>query len=242
MYQADPLHFRAQTLEARLQGCAPETMLLEFRETLGADRLALVSSFGAESAVLLHMAARLDRAFPVLFIDTEMLFPETLRYQADLAAHLGLTDIRRLRADTRWADPDDTLHQSDPDACCDLRKTAPLTRALKRFSGWVSGRKRFQSGRRAMLPLVEADAATGTLKLNPLADWSPGDIAAYMTTHVLPRHPLVAKGFPSIGCAPCTSRVHQGEDPRAGRWRGSAKDECGIHFHNGKAIRTGATT
>ena len=133
-------------------------------------------------------------------------------------------------------DPDGTLHQYDTDACCALRKTRPLQRALSGFDGWITGRKRYQSGARAALPKFETDAA-GRLKLNPLADWGPEEIRAYVKAHDLPPHPLAAKGYPSIGCAPCTSPVKPGEDPRAGRWRDSNKTECGIHFVNGKAVR-----
>ena len=202
---------------------------------------ALVSSFGAESVVLLHMASVLDAHLPVLFIDTQMLFPETLAYQAELADKLGLTNIQTIRADeaaVEFEDPDGTLHQFSTDACCALRKTVPLERALSRYDAWITGRKRFQAGTRAALEFFEPDGDT-RLKVNPLAMWGREDIEDYMVNNRLPRHPLVAKGYPSIGCAPCTSPVKPGEDPRAGRWRGSAKTECGIHFINGKPVRIG---
>ncbi|MDJ0822783.1 MAG: phosphoadenylyl-sulfate reductase [Paracoccaceae bacterium] len=203
-------------------------------------RLALVSSFGAESVVLLHLVAVVNRATPVLFIDTEMLFTETLVYQQELAERLALRNLTILRADEnalRAEDPKGTLHRSSPDACCALRKTEPLQRALAPYDGWITGRKRFQSGRRAQLQFFEHDQVTGKIKVNPLAHWSPADIQAYIDENRLPRHPLSAKGYPSIGCAPCTSPVRAGEDPRAGRWRGQTKDECGIHFVNGKPVR-----
>lgn len=202
-------------------------------------RVALVSSFGAESVVLLHMVARLSRATPVLFIDTEMLFPETLDYQREVAARLGLEDMRIIRASqTAIAahDPDGDLHKSDPDACCDLRKSRPLEAALAPFDAWITGRKRFQNGARKSLEFFEAEDET-RIKINPLAHWRPEDVKDYMIENRLPRHPLVAQGYPSIGCAPCTSRVAEGEDPRAGRWRDQDKEECGIHFVNGKAVR-----
>ncbi len=202
-------------------------------------RVALVSSFGAESVVLLHMVSVIDRTIPVLFIDTEMLFPETLTYQQEVSARLGLRDLRTIRASqTALAahDPEGDLHQSNPDACCDLRKTQPLSHALAPFDAWITGRKRFQGGQRASLDFFEAEGAD-RIKINPLAHWRPEDVAEYMTENRLPRHPLVAQGYPSIGCAPCTSRVRAGEDPRAGRWRGTEKEECGIHFVNGKAVR-----
>ncbi|UWR20987.1 phosphoadenylyl-sulfate reductase [Sulfitobacter sp. S190] len=206
-----------------------------------APNLALVSSFGAESVVLLHLASRVKADVPVIFIDTMLLFPETLNYQREVARTLGLRRVQVLRADTATTDPDDTLHQRDPDACCDLRKTQVLNTALADFDGWITGRKRYQSGRRADLPAFEVEAETGRIKVNPLAHWTPEDVQTYMVENNLPRHPLVARGYPSIGCAPCTTPVAAGEDPRSGRWRGQQKDECGIHFVNGKMVRTGAT-
>jgi phosphoadenosine phosphosulfate reductase len=208
-----------------------------------AGQIALVSSFGAESVVLLHMAAITDRSTPVLFIDTEMLFTETLVYQAEVSERLGLTNVRIIRADEIAArDPDGSLHRINPDACCALRKTEPLNRALADYEGWITGRKRFQSGTRAALDFFEVEPGTGRIKINPLAHWAPEDVRAYMDENRLPRHPLVARGYPSIGCAPCTSPVAEGEDPRAGRWRDQNKDECGIHFVNGRMVRTGANT
>ncbi len=207
-----------------------------------APNLALVSSFGAESVALLHLAARVRPDVQVIFIDTMLLFPETLRYQKEVAKRLGLSKVRVIRADTSRADPDNTLHQRDTDACCDLRKTQVLGQALKGFDGWITGRKRFQSGQRADLPPFELEEGTGRIKVNPLAHWAPQDVQEYMIENRLPRHPLVAQGYPSIGCAPCTSPVKEGEDSRAGRWRDSKKEECGIHFVDGKMVQTGATT
>lgn len=202
--------------------------------------IALVSSFGAESVVLLHMISEIDKATPVIFLETEMLFPETLTYQREVSDRLGLTDVRVItpnRNDVLAEDVDGLLHQADTDACCDLRKTRPLEDALKDFGGWITGRKRFQGGQRAALPLFEKEGRK--IKINPLADWTSEDLQTYMRDHNLPRHPLVAKGFPSVGCMPCTTRVSDHEDPRAGRWRDSEKTECGIHFENGSAVRTG---
>lgn len=205
--------------------------------------LALVSSFGAESVALLHLTAMVNRDLPVLFIDTEMLFAETLVYQQEVAERLGLRHLRiiRSRSVTR-ADPDGTLHKRDPDACCTLRKTQPLQQALAQHGGWITGRKRFQSGQRAGLEFFEREPGTNRIKVNPLAYWTADDVADYITENRLPRHPLVTKGYPSIGCAPCTSPVAAGEDSRAGRWRTSDKEECGIHFVNGKAVRSGVST
>jgi phosphoadenosine phosphosulfate reductase len=201
--------------------------------------VALVSSFGAEAAVLLRMVAEIDPATPVLMIDSLMLFEETLEYQRDLSRHLGLTNVQHLHPDVTdlaRLDPDDTLHQRDQDACCVVRKVAPLDRALRRWPVTITGRKRFQASTRAELEVFEADGPR--LRVNPLANWRSGELRAYMDRHDLPRHPLVAKGYPSIGCAPCTTRVLPGEDERAGRWRGSDKVECGIHFGaDGRILR-----
>ena len=191
---------------------------------------ATVSSFGAESAALLHMIAQADCGTPVLFLDTGKHFPETLTYGADLVARLGLTDLRILAPDLEVVTRKDEtgLRWSyDPDGCCEIRKVIPLEKALAGFDATITGRKGFQSATRAGLPRFELDG--DRLKVNPLASWSKDDIEAYFVTHDLPRHPLVAEGYPSIGCAPCTSRVQPGEDPRAGRWRGWDKVECGIH-------------
>jgi len=207
-------------------------------------RLALVSSFGAESVVLLHMVALADKATPVVFIDTQMLFTETLVYQAEVSERLGLSNVRIItanRADKAGSDPNDTLHRNNPDACCELRKTKPLAQALEGYDGWITGRKRFQGSTRATLDFFELEGGTRRIKVNPLAHWSRDDVRDYMDENRLPRHPMVARGYPSIGCAPCTSPVGQGEDPRAGRWRGQEKQECGIHFVNGKMVRTGET-
>lgn len=202
-------------------------------------KLALVSSFGAESVVLLHLVSVIAPHTPVIFIDTQMLFPETLDYQRELADKLNLTDIRLIRADrrdTEFEDPDGTLHQFNTDACCNLRKVVPLERALSGFDGWITGRKRFQAATRAALDFFENEEGK-RLKVNPLAHWGREDLEDYIVNNRLPRHPLVAKGYPSIGCAPCTSPVAEGEDPRSGRWRGQGKVECGIHFVGGRAVR-----
>ncbi len=204
---------------------------------------ALVSSFGAESVVLLHMAAQIDRDVPVLFIDTQMLFAETLDYQREVAATLGLRKVRTIRAkrDVLFErDNENLLHLHDPDACCALRKTEPLEHALQEFDAWISGRKRFHGGARAALEHFEIERLTGRLprtKINPLAHWDRSDLQTYMIAHNLPRHPLVAKGYPSVGCTPCTTQASVGENARAGRWRDQQKSECGIHFADGALRR-----
>lgn len=202
-------------------------------------RIAAVSSFGAESAVLLHLIARLDRSAPVLFIDTGMLFAETLAYRDELTATLGLTDVRTIGSSREAVRNKDTwgrLHMTDPDACCDLRKTQVLDAALEGLDGWITGRKRHQALTRSDIEPVER-AANGKIKLNPLALWSPDDLTTYSETFDLPPHPLVGHGYRSIGCAVCTSPVRPGEDARAGRWRGRDKTECGIHIVDGAIVR-----
>ncbi len=231
---------RVATLNARYRHHGATAVLRGALRDPEAGRIAMVSSFGAESVALLHLVAMVDRATPVLFIDTRLLFAETLVYQQEVAERLGLRDVRILRTDSetlKARDPYGALKHSNPDACCDLRKTVPLEQALAGFDGWITGRKRYQTPDRAQMDFFELEEATGRIKVNPLAHWAPGDVAAYMDENRLPRHPLVAQGYPSIGCAPCTSRVAPGEDPRAGRWRGQDKDECGIHFENGRAVR-----
>ena len=219
----------AVRLDAELRHAHPLTILEAAIETLG-DKLALVSSFGAESVVLLHMVSRLKPDMPILFLDTGMLFGQTLDYRKLLAAKLGLTAVRDLRpafADLATADPDAKLWQGDTDACCHVRKVLPLDKALAEFDGWITGRKRFHGGDRLSLPVVEH--SDGQLKFNPLANWGKAELDAYIAEHDLPAHPLVAQGFPSIGCWPCTKAVEEGQDARAGRWAGSEKTECGIH-------------
>lgn len=202
-------------------------------------RIAMVSSFGAESVVLLHMISTMDRSTPVLFLDTEMLFPETIAYQQEVSALLGLTGVEIIHPDRgqlALRDPDGMLHKNDYDGCCFLRKTEPLQQALSGFDAWITGRKRFQGQKRTDLEFFESEENT-RIKVNPLVHWKPQDVQDYIINNRLPRHPLVAKGYPSIGCSTCTSPVAAGEDPRAGRWRGKDKDECGIHFVNGKMVR-----
>lgn len=196
-----------------------------------AGRIALLSSFGADSAVLLHLVARADPAMPVLLLDTGKLFPETLAYRDALVAQLGLRDVRSIAPDPAAVaarDPFGGLRLFDPDACCALRKTEPLARALAPFALWLNGRRRAQGGERGAMPIAEA-TEDGKIKINPLTAWSDAEIAAYAVEHGLPAHPLVVSGYASIGCAPCTSPVVPGEAARSGRWRGTGKTECGIH-------------
>ena len=213
---------------------ATEVLQVALKE-LAPRKIAMVSSFGAESVALLHLLAISDNTVPVLFIDTRLLFAETLVYQADVSEKLGLKDIRILqptRQSITREDPYGALRFIDPDRCCDLRKTRVLQKALDGFGAWITGRKRFQSGTRKELDFFEYDADQNKIKVNPLAHWSAEDIATYMEENRLPRHPLIDQGYPSIGCAPCTSKVQPGEDQRAGRWRNHQKTECGLHMGN----------
>jgi phosphoadenosine phosphosulfate reductase len=203
-----------------------------------AGDVAIVSSFGADSAVLLHMVSEINPDLPIYFLETGKHFPETLAYVETLKARLGLTNVTSLTpdpADIAQFDPVGDLWETDPDSCCHIRKTEPLEPVLEKFGGWVTGRKRYQTRERGVLPHFEL-TSDDRIKVNPLAYWSDADVAAYRKAHDLPEHPLYAKGFKSIGCAPCTSAVAEGEDARAGRWRGLDKKECGIHFDFNGAI------
>jgi phosphoadenosine phosphosulfate reductase len=196
-----------------------------FKGSVGA-----VSSFGTESAVLLHLIASIDTTTPVLFLDTGKHFDETFDYKRDLIVHLGLTNvinIEPLPEVLKIQDPDGVLHKKSTDRCCDIRKVEPMARAVIPFEAWFTGRKRFQAQTRAQLPLFEA---VGTrIRINPLANWSQDDLADYQETHQLPVHPLIPYGYFSVGCAPCTEPSSP-DDPRGGRWKGLAKVECGIHL------------
>jgi len=220
----------AEEIARRYGHLAGEALLRPLIEHEFAGRIALVSSFGAEAAVLLHMVAEIDRATPVLFLDTQKHFPETLRYRDDLVKRLELRDVRSIKPDAKEIarrDPEGTLWHRAPDACCQLRKVAPLADALAPFAAWISGRKRFHGGERAALPAVEWDGQR--VKINPLAPWNAVQIDCEFEARGLPRHPMVADGFLSIGCMPCTARAVRGDDPRSGRWAGLEKTECGIH-------------
>ena len=204
----------AADLDRALRTASPAEVIATALQAIGRERLALVSSFGTESAALLKVMADVDPAIPVVFLDTGWLFEETLAYRDTLIATLGLRDVRSIKPSEETLtreDPDRELWFSDPDACCRIRKVEPLARALAPFSAWINGRKRFQGGVRAEIPVVEQD------------------IEAIYKLAKLPPHPLAASGFLSVGCMPCTSRTTPDEDARAGRWRGRAKTECGIH-------------
>jgi phosphoadenosine phosphosulfate reductase len=220
----------AEELDRALRDAPPAEIIAAALRAVGRERLAVVSSFGTESAALLKVMADVDPAIPVIFLDTGWLFTETLAYRDTLIATLGLRDVRSVKPLEKAldrADPDRDLWFSDPDACCRLRKVEPLARALQPFDAWINGRKRFQGSARATIPVVEEDGMR--LKFNPFANVSREDIAAIYAGAELPPHPLAASGYLSVGCMPCTSRTEPDEDARAGRWRGRPKTECGIH-------------
>ena len=220
----------AEELDRSLRAASPAEVIAAALQAVGRKRLALVSSVGTESAALLKVMADVDPAIPVIFLDTGWLFEETLAYRDTLIATLGLRDVRSIKPleeTLTREDPERELWFSDPDACCRIRKVEPLARALAPFSAWINGRKRFQGGLRAEIPVVEEDGVR--LKFNPFANTSREDIEAIYALAKLPPHPLAASGFLSVGCMPCTSRTSPDEDARAGRWRGRAKTECGIH-------------
>jgi len=220
----------AEALDEVLRHASPTEVIAAALKIVGRENLALVSSFGTESAALLKVMADVDPAIPVVFLDTGWLFKETLDYRDTLTQQLGLSDVRSIKPleeTLSREDPDKELWFSDPDTCCRIRKVEPLARALKPFSAWINGRKRFQGGARADIPVVEQDGAR--LKFNPFANVSREEIEAIYKSANLPPHPLAANGFLSVGCMPCTSRSEANEDARAGRWRGRDKTECGIH-------------
>jgi phosphoadenosine phosphosulfate reductase len=220
----------AEQLDRALRHASPSDIIAAALRAVGRDKLALVSSFGTESAAVLKVMADVDSAIPVIFLDTGWLFAETLAYRDTLIEVLGLTDVRSIKPSDQTLsreDPESNLWSRDPDACCLIRKVEPLARALQPFEAWINGRKRFQGGVRSAIPVVEQDG--DRLKFNPFANVAREEIEAIFRNAKLPPHPLVASGFMSVGCIPCTSRTAAGEDTRAGRWRGQGKTECGIH-------------
>jgi phosphoadenosine phosphosulfate reductase len=221
---------KAARLDAELAGMDTPDVMHAAITDLFPGRIALVSSFGADSAVLLHMAAQIDKTLPVLFIDTQVLFAETLAYRDKLVAHLGLENVKIIGpkpALLAAEDPENFLWASNPDRCCEIRKVLPLAEALEGYDAWITGRKRFQGHTREALALFDSEG--DRIKVNPLAHWTAAKVTDYLDAFALPRHPLVTKNYFSIGCIPCTSPVKPGENARAGRWRGRAKVECGLH-------------
>ena len=221
---------RAAQLERDFTDASPAEIVAAVAGGQMVGRIALVSSFGADAAVMLHLVSVAAPDTPVLFIDTLRHFPETLAYRDQMVARLGLTDVRSVTppaTEVARRDPDLSLAGSDPDACCGFRKAAPLDAALSGFDAWLTGRRRAQAATRAALAVFDSDGRH--IKVNPLARLTDDDIDAYVWLHGLPRHPLVAQGYRSIGCAPCTANQAGLANPRDGRWQGAGKTECGIH-------------
>jgi phosphoadenosine phosphosulfate reductase len=221
---------RLRRLEAAYGGLEGEALLRAVALGEFPGRTAVAASFGAESAVLLALVGRVDPGLPVLFLETGMLFPETLDHVREVSARLGLRDVRWLTPDPALlaqGDPDRDLWITDPDKCCYLRKVRPLRMALRAFDCWVTGLKRAHGGGRSEVSPIELEE--GQIKLNPLAHWSAADIERAYRDWGLPRHPLAQRGYRSIGCMPCTRMAQPGEGVRAGRWDGRGKTECGIH-------------
>jgi len=236
---------RAVLLSQRYGGLNEEVLLRVLIREVFPGRIALVSSLGAESAVLMHLVSLIEPSLPVIFLNTYKHFPETLAYRSQLASRLGLKNFREVTPDPKQLsrfDPEEDLFQRDNNFCCYLRKVLPLENALTDFDAWITGRKRLHGGLRESLRLIEA--ADGKIKINPLAGWSKERLKAYYTAHDLPRHPLTISGFSSIGCAPCTRQVTSADSPRDGRWAGQEKTECGIHIarQSGKTSRLPASS
>ncbi|MFZ4685508.1 MAG: phosphoadenylyl-sulfate reductase [Hyphomonadaceae bacterium] len=219
-----------ERLNAELRGKGPHEIIRVALREFG-RKLTYVSSFGAESAAMLGLIADVDQGMPIVFIDTGMHFHQTLQYRDTLGQVLGLTDIRTfhpVKDEVKAVDPKGVLNKTDPNACCEVRKVRPLAPALEGFDAWITGRKRFHGGGRTKLPVVEY--FEGRYKINPLADQTPEDLAALVAEKHLPPHPMVAEGYPSIGCWPCTARPLDPTDIRSGRWVGFKKEECGLHL------------
>lgn len=213
------------------EGVAPEAVLRWAVEQFG-DGVALATGFGVEGCVLIDALARVDRGARIFYLDTDLLFPDTYALIERLRARYGVRFERRatpLSVDEQAALHGERLWERDPAECCRLRKVEPLRETLAGLSAWVTAIRRDQTFARAGAGIVERDRKFGLVKINPLAAWSSRDVWRYVFEHDVPYNPLHDMGYPSVGCAPCTSIVNSGEDPRAGRWRGTAKTECGLH-------------
>ncbi|MBC8716063.1 phosphoadenylyl-sulfate reductase [Ochrobactrum sp. Marseille-Q0166] len=222
---------QARLLEGSHGASTPQEVIALSTRELFDGRIAVVSSFGAESAVLLHMISEIDPATPVLFLDTGKHFRATLDYRHDLVDRLGLLDVQDilpLEENVKADDPFGALSMTDKDRCCFIRKVEPMARAVAPYRAWMTGRKQFQASTRNALPVFESVGPR--IRINPLAHMSADDLRSYAKTHDLPVHPLTEQGYRSIGCMPCTRPVSDDEDQRAGRWAGSEKTECGIHL------------
>ena len=235
---AEPVQQRLQRLNNELRDASAQTILRVSMIREWPDEMTYVSSFGAESAVMLSLISEVDPAMPIVFLETRMHFPQTLDYRDELIEKLGLKDVRNIgpdKDDLAAEDPKNMLWRANPDACCEIRKVRPLEPALEGFNAWITGRKRFHGGARMSLPVFEY--AAGRFKVNPLASWTQEDVQAYFKRRELPRHPLVAQGYPSIGCWPCTKPAEDPNDIRSGRWAGQEKSECGLHVEKAERPR-----
>ena len=235
MLSADEARVAAAALRS-----APPDAVLAWAVTTFPGRVALSLSFGGPGVALAHMLSAIDRAVPVLFIDTGMLFPETLAFKDAFAARYGL-NVVTLRPDF---DPG-PLYTTDPDSCCGIRKVEPMQRVLPAYDAWVSALRRDQSSARSETEVVEHHAAGDhpVIKVHPLAHWSRSDIWRYLRENEVPHHPLLDQGYSSLGCWPCTRRSADPADERAGRWAGTRKTECGLHTFTTRAgARPGGET
>jgi len=229
---------RLARLNAELRTASAQEILRAAISREWPGELTYVSSFGAESVVMLSLIAEVDPSLPIVFIDTGMHFPQTLDYKDEVIDRLGLTGVREItpsETERKVLDPKNMLWKTDADACCALRKVRPLEPALEGFGAWITGRKRFHGGARMSLPVFEY--ADGRYKVNPLASWTQADVDAYLAEKNLPAHPLVSQGYPSIGCWPCTKPAADPSDPRSGRWAGQQKTECGLHVDRNERPR-----
>ena len=204
-------------------------------------RIALSSSFGPESGVLLHMVSRIDPSIPVLFLETGYHFPETLEYKEALIRFLGLKNVIDLKADPKPKAEvvkryEGVPYEKDPDLCCQINKVEPLDEALRNYDAWMSGIRRQQTDFRKSIRIAEEykrktgyESPQPLYKISPLANLTSREMWWYLKEHGIPKHPLYDKGYLSVGCWPCTRPVQAGDDERSGRWAGKAKTECGIH-------------
>ena len=225
-------------LQAYYQEATPEKLLRAMIHTEFKGKIAALTSFGADSAILLSLIAEIDPDTPVFFLDTQKHFPETLSYACKLKKFLGLRNVVWLQPNEEMLnriDTDGNLWKHQPNRCCWLRKVEPLDRAIaeKGIEALITGRKRFQTVQRAAMEPIELDEK-GIFRINPLAAWTRAQMDFYSIARQLPTHPLVEHGYKSIGCAPCTHPVRDGQDERAGRWAHTfdgddKKTECGIH-------------
>lgn len=230
------LQQRADKLNAKFANLKTPAIIDHLINGRVAGRPAVISSFGAEAAVLLKLVADKDPATPVVFLDTGKHFDETLRYVDDLMEQLGLSVLVRVRptqARITAEDPDGELFSRDSDRCCYVRKTLPMISALRDYDCVMTGRKRFQTADRKEMDVAEVQESW--LRINPLAGWTRDQLLEYLSEQKLLEHPLVSQGYASVGCEPCTARS---SDYRAGRWAGQGKTECGIHItESGKIVR-----